>query len=190
MVLTVEPPPPNPPAGGSQLEALPHTKSPSSQGVIKWARITSPGPEAQADAPFLASATLPLQTPRQPDSRPPNDLPSTPPSPTASYDVVANQLKHLESLVDSVLATVVIIQAASSQPITLSTHMQEALELLNKLVVPATSARSCTTTHPVPQSKPGQPTMPSHAQVTKGHTTHTAKPSPAGHPPLHNHAHP
>jgi hypothetical protein len=147
MVLTVKPPPSNPPAGGSQhlcppilppsgeaevgaegeLELTPHMKSLSSQHMIKWAHITSPGPEANTDAPFLMSTTLPPpQSPQQPDSRSLNELLSTPPLPTASYDVVADQTKHLELLIDSILATVIIMPQSSSSKLLLLSPLHSA----------------------------------------------------------------
>ena len=214
MVLTVEPPSSNPPAGVSQRPHPPHsspspgeaelgiaeheptllTKSPESQRVVKRARFTSPGPEVYADAPFLTSSTppIPSRTQSPPNSRLPDETaPSTPPPFAASRtDMPADQLKHLESLVDSVLATVVIIQATSTQPVTLSPHTREALELLNKLVAPTS-----VTTRSAPRPKPRGPIMPSYAQATKGsHTTHpvghTVKLSPAGHgKPSRNRAH-
>ena len=100
------------------------------------------------------------------------------------------QLKHLELLVDSVLATVTIIQATTSQPVILSPHTQRALKLLNKLVAPTLA-----TTHSAPQPKLQGPTMPSYAQATIGsHSTQTvektAKPSSAGHQPSCNCTHP
>jgi hypothetical protein len=214
MVLTVEPPSSNPPAGGSQRprplntssssgeselgieedELSPPTKSPDSQRVLKRARFTSPGLEAHVDAPFLAPITLPpsSSTHQPPPLRLPEEpAPSTPSLPTTSHDVPVDQLKHLESLVDSVLAAVVIIQAATPQLVVLSPHTRRALELLNKLVAP-TSATTCS----APQPKPRGPTMPSYAQATKGsRSTHApveknVKPSPAGHQPSRNRTHP
>jgi hypothetical protein len=145
MVLTVEPPSSNPPAEGPQRtrplntpsssgesklrikedKPSPPTKSPDSQQVLKWARFTSPGLEAHVDAPFLVPITLPLSssTHQPPSLRLPEEpAPSTPSPPTTSHDVPVDQLKHLESLVDSVLAAVDIIQAATSQPVILSPH--------------------------------------------------------------------
>ena len=97
--------------------------------------------------------------------------------------LLVDQLKHLESLVDLVLVTVVIIQAATSQPVILSPHTQRDIELLNTLVAP-TSATTCPA---LAQPKPWEPTMPSYAQATKGSCSTYApveknvKPSPAGH---------
>jgi hypothetical protein len=215
MVLTVEPPSSNPPAGGPQRtrppntpsssgeselgieedEPSPPTKSPDSQRVLKRARFTSPGLEAHVDAPFLAPITLPpsSSTHQPPSPRLPEEpAPSTPSPPTTSHDVPVDQLKHLESLVDSVLAAVVIIQAATSQPVILSPHTRRAIELLNTLVAP-TSATTCSAPA---QPKPREPTMPSYAQATKGsRSTHApveknVKPSPAGHQLSRNRARP
>jgi hypothetical protein len=177
MVLTVEPPSSNPPAEGSQClcppnmpscsgelelreeedEQSPPTKSPDSQWVLKRARFTSPGPEAYVDAPFLESITLSssssiLQPPTPRSSEEP--APSTTPPPAMSHDVPVDYLKHLESLVDFVLAAVVAIHAATSQPVILSPHTRRALELLNKFAAP-TSA----TTRSAPQPKPQGHTM-------------------------------
>lgn len=203
MLLTVEPPPPNAPLEGSHSsrtstsqasageaesgagEATPTlTTSPQSQRVVKRARFTSPGPEAHVDAPFLASSTslpspsiqpLPLAT-RPPEEAPPSTLPRS----ATSCDVPADHLKHLETLADSMLATVAIIQAASTCPVILSPHARKALDLLNTLVAPPPA-----TTCPPPQPKRREPTKLSYAQATKGsHTTppveHNARPSPAG----------
>jgi len=187
MVLTVEPPSSNPPAGGPQRPRPPNTPSSSgeselgikedepsppsksldSQRVLKRARFTSPGLEAHVDAPFLAPITLPpsSSTHQPPSPRLPEEpAPSTPSPPTTSHDVPVDQLKHLESLVDSVLAAVVIIQAAMSQPVALSPHTRRAIELLNTLVAP-TSATTCSAPA---QPKPREPTTPSYAQATKG----------------------
>ena len=193
------PHPPNTPSssGESELgikedEPSPLTKSPDSQRVLKQARFTSPGLEAHVDAPFLASITLPpsSSTHQPPSPRLPEEpAPSTLSPPTTSHVVPVDQLKHLESLVDSVLAAVVIIQAATSQPVILSPHTQRAIELLNTLVAP-TSATTCSAPA---QPKPQEPTMPSHAQATKGSRSTYAlveknvKPSPAGHQLSHNH---
>jgi len=204
MVLTVEPPSSNPPAGGSQHPQPPHaplssepelgveenpsssTKSPEPQRVLKRAHFTSPGPEAHIDALFLASTTLPLSlfssTQQPPTLRTPEETaPPILPLPATSHDMPADHFKHLELLVDSVLTTVVIIQAATSQPAVLSPHMRRALELLNKLVAP-NSATTC----PAPQPKTRGPTTPSYAQATQTKRTHstptvenTIKPSPA-----------
>jgi hypothetical protein len=215
MVLTVEPPSSNPPAGGPQRtcppntpsssgeselrieedELSPPTKSPDSQWVLKQAHFTSPGLEAHVDAPFLAPITLPpLSSTHQPPSPrlPEEPAPFTPSPPATSHDVPVDQLKHLESLVDSVLAAVVIIQAATSQPVILSPHTRRAIELLNTLVAP-TSATTCLA---LAQPKPREPTMLSYAQATKGsRSTHApveknVKPSPAGHQLSRNRARP
>jgi len=215
MVLTVEPPSSNLPAGGPQHprppntpsssgkpklrieedELSPPTKSPDSQRVLKRAHFTSPGLEAHVDAPFLAPITLPpsSSTHQPPSLRLPEEpAPSTPPPPTMSHDVPVDQLKHLESLVDSVLAAVIIIQAATSQPVVLSPHTRRAIELLNMLIAP-TSATTCSA---LAQPKPWEPTTPTYAQATKGsHSTHAlveknVKPSPAGHQLSCNRTHP
>ena len=206
MVLTVEPPSSNLPVGGPQRprplntpsssgeselgikedELSPPTKSLDSQRVLKQARFTSPGLEAHVNAPFLTSITLPplLSTHQPPSPKLPEEpAPSTLLPPTTSHDVPVDQLKHLESLVDSVLAAVVIIQAAMSQPVILSPHTRRAIELLNTLVTP-TSATTCLAPA---QPKPWEPTMPSYAQAIKGSCSIYApveknfKPSPAGH---------
>ena len=195
MVLMVEPPSSNPPVGGSQhpqplhtpLSSEPElrveedeptssTKSPETQRVLKRARFTSPGPEAHVDAPFLVSTTPPLSlflsTQQPPTLRTPEETaPPTLPPPAMSCDVPADYLRHLESLVDSVLATVVIIQAATSQPVVLSPHMQRALELLNKFVAPNSA-----TTRSASQPKTWGPTTPSYAQATtRTHSTPTVE---------------
>ena len=212
MVLTVEPPPPNLPVGGSPCphppntppsgdlelrieEDKPHppTKSPDSQWILKWACLTSPGPEAHAHAPFLAPITLPSSslTQQPPISRSLEEpAPSIQPPPATSQNVPVDLLKHLKSLVDSVLAAVVIIQAATSQPVILSPHTQRALKLLNKFATP-TSATTCS----APQPKPQGHTTCSYAQAMTGSPStqmveKKAKPSSAGHQPSCNHTHP
>ena len=96
-----------------------------------------------------------------------------------SQDVPADHLKHLETLVDSMLATVTIIQADSTCLVILSPHAWKALDLLNIVIAPP----PVTTCLP-PQLKQQEPTKLSYAQVTKGsHTTppvdHNARLSPA-----------
>ena len=125
-------------------EPSPPTKSLDSQRVLKWACFTSPSLEAHVDTPFLMPITLPLLllTHQPPSLRLPEEpAPSTPSPPTMSHDMLVDQLKHLESLVDSVLATVVI-QAATSQLVILSPHTRRAIELLNMLITP-TSDTTC-----------------------------------------------
>jgi hypothetical protein len=209
MLLTVEPPPSNPHGGPShrahspdtasssgdaepesaQQEPIPPTKSPQSQRVVKRARFTSPGPETHVDAPFLAPTASPLPplTHQPPTARSPAEAPpSTLPLSATSCDVPADQLEHLESLVDSMLATVAVIQAASTQPVVFSPHTLKALSLLNMLVAPTPA-----TTRPVPQSKFTGPTMLSYAQAAKGsptthpveHSVRPSGPSPAGRQP-------
>ena len=212
MLLTVEPPPPNAPLEGSHSsrtltsqasageaesgagEATPtFTTSPQSQRMVKQARFTSLGPEAHVDAPFLTSSTslpspsiqpLPL-TMRPPEEAPPSMLPRS----STSCDVPADHLKHLETLAYSMLATVAIIQAASTCPVILSPHARKALDLLNTLVAPPP-----VTTCPPPQPKRREPTKLSYAQATKGsHTTppveHNARLSPAGRKSPHSQTH-
>ena len=217
MLLMVEPPPSNLLGGPShrarspetasssgdaepestQQEPIPSTKSPQTQCVVKWARFTSPGPETHVNAPFLplSAPALPPSTHQPPTVRSPAEAPlSTLPSSATSCDIPADQLEHLELLVDSMLTTVVVIQAASTQPVVFSPHMLKALSLLNTLVTPTPA-----TTRSVPQSKltPG-PTKLSYAQAAKGsptthpveHSVRPSGPSPAGRQPSHKRAQP
>lgn len=209
MLLTVELPPSNPLRGPShrarspdtasstgdaepeptQQEPIPPTKSPQTQRVVKRARFTSPGPETHVDAPFLAPSVSPLppSTHQPPSARSPAEAPpSTSPLSATSCDVPADQLEHLESLVDSMLTTVAVIQAASTQPVVFSPHTLKALSLLNTLVAPTPA-----TTRSVPQSKFMGPTTLSYAQAAKGsptthpveHSVRPSGPSPVGHQP-------
>ncbi|PPQ82719.1 hypothetical protein CVT25_009430 [Psilocybe cyanescens] len=134
---------------------------------------------------YLLTNSPPSLTPIRPTGGAPTGLlsPTLPPLPLLLNDVAMGQLKHLESLLDLVLATLVIIQSTSTtQPITFSTHTQQALQVLNCLV----------SDPPVPLT-PTLPPPPSHASrrssfsqaVKHGHakqppTAHKKAPSPAG----------
>ena len=168
----VEPPPPNPPVGGSpcphpsntppsgelklrieENEPHPPIKSPNSQQILKQVCFASLGSKAHADTSFFTPITLSLSSSTQQPliSRSLEKLASSiQPPPTISQDMPVDLLKHLESLVDFVLAAVVIIQAATSQPVILSPHTQRALELLNKFATP-TFATTCSAPQPKPQ---------------------------------------
>ena len=216
MLLTVKPPPSNPLGGPShrarspdtasssgdaepesaQQEPIPPTKSLQSQRVVKQAHFTSPGPETHVDAPFLAPSTSPLppSTHQPPTTRSPAEAPpSTLPMSATSCDIPADQLEHLESLIDSMLAMVAVIQAASTQLVVFSPHTLKALSLLNMLVAPTPA-----TTRPVPQSKFMGPMMLSYAQAAKGsptthpveHSVRPSGPSLVGCQPSHKRAQP
>jgi len=62
--------------------------------------------------------------------------------------VVLEQTRHLEALLDSVLATLVIIQTASTSPVNLSDHSCHALSVLNKLVQTASQSATLATCSP------------------------------------------
>ncbi|CAA7257322.1 unnamed protein product [Cyclocybe aegerita] len=64
--------------------------------------------------------------------------------------LVVEQTAHLESLLDSVLATLVIIQAAVTMPIALSNHTCESLSVLDKI------AHTSASNHALPTSPPVQ----------------------------------
>jgi len=100
------------------------------------------------------------------------------PLPAALEGVVAEHLKHLESLLDSILATVVIIQSVStSTAIPISSHAQDALKLLHNLIplahTPVDASAPMKQTHQANVTI--VPTCKSYAQATKD-----ARPPPAG----------
>ena len=155
-------------------------KSPHTDRVVKRGRLHGPKHSvapAATQAAHLSPAPLGHSISENPQARPQNPTSSLP---TALEGVVADHLKHLETLLDSVLATVVIIQSASTMPtVSVSSHAQEALRLLHTLVPMAHTP--ITASLPAPsRTKPTQeaPTRKSYAQATQ-----TARPPPAGHLP-------
>ena len=152
--------------------------SPQSGRTTKRGRITSPQrigpvsltPQFALDRPSNESQTAELNN---------STLPSVAP-------VVAEQTKHLEMLLDSVLATLVIIQVASTMPIALSKHTREALTVLNKFANTGVSTSAPLVNPPAATSHPRK----SYANATTSRPptqkkAHTARPSPAGQPSRH-----
>ncbi|KAF8955421.1 hypothetical protein BDZ97DRAFT_1926834 [Flammula alnicola] len=162
--------------GEEKVRLTLHTKSPHTRRVVKRGRTSNrPDSRDDAEALFLASPPSPTPFRLQRGSIHVEAQPSTQPTPTTSTDVAARQVERLESLLDSVLATLSIIQANSTTPVALSAHSREALAVLNKIVTPEAPP---VTNKPTTTSK-------SYAQATKDcHATqtvaHAAKPSHAG----------
>ncbi|KAF8954927.1 hypothetical protein BDZ97DRAFT_1862202, partial [Flammula alnicola] len=158
-----------------------HTKSPHTKRVVKRGRTTNHS---------LRSDTPPSSTPPglPGGSLHAEALASTQPPPPASHDVAGTQLDRLESLLDSVLATLTIIQASSTMPVVLSMHSRDALYVLNKMLH---LDQPLTATAPAPQpvlTRSEDRTPKSYAQAAKQSpaackAAHTSKPSPASQPP-------
>ena len=162
------------PAGENALNKI----SPQSQRTTKRGRLTSPQREGSASP--------------SPSPFPAQHCPSDE-GQTAELDrstscsvaqVVAEETKHLELLLDSVLATLAIIQTASTTPIALSKHSREALSVLNKITTTSSSSSA------PPGRSPDAVTHPkkSYASVaTRPHirTAHKARSLPAGQTPRH-----
>ncbi|KAF8879515.1 hypothetical protein CPB84DRAFT_1852065 [Gymnopilus junonius] len=86
---------------------------------------------------FLPTATSPLTSPLWLSQSSPHDatLPATMPTSVRFQDSVGMELEQLESLLDSVMATLVIIQSCSTSPAPYSLHCQEALAIITKLLI-------------------------------------------------------
>jgi len=151
--------------------------SPHSKRITKRGRITSPqwdGPNSSPPSPAAHRLPNEGQTAEDDNS---NLL-------TVGH-MVTEETKHLESLLDSVLATLVIIQAASTLPIALSKHAREALTVLNKI----TNNDASTPALPGQLPAKNQPKK-SYANATTPRpptkkTAHKARSSPAGQQPPH-----
>ena len=149
------------------------TKSPHTDRVVKRGRLHDPDALAATQAAHPSDALLGHPASANPPAR---SRSPTLPLPTPD-GVVADHLKHLETLLDSVLATVVIIQSVSTMPtVSVSSHAQEALKLLHTLV-PMAHPPPTASTSALSQSEPLQeaPNRKSYAQATQ-----PARPSPAG----------
>ena len=150
------------------------TKSPHTDRVVKRGRLHDPDAPAATQAAHPSDAPLDHPAPANPQVEPHSP---TPPLPTASDGVAADHLKHLETLLDSVLATIVIIQSVStSSTVSVSPHAQEALKFLHTLV-PMVYSLPTASTSATPRSEPVQevPTRKLYAQATQ-----TARSPPAG----------
>ncbi|KAH9479160.1 hypothetical protein JR316_0007746 [Psilocybe cubensis] len=117
-----------------QTKRSPHTKR-----LIKKGRTH---PRKSVDAPPGPSPQHSVNTPiplADPHSAPNTDAapPSTLPPPAVSSDIVAGQVAHLETLLDSILATVAIIQSISHGTVTLSDRTMHAALLLHSTLFPA-----------------------------------------------------
>ncbi|KAF8958796.1 hypothetical protein BDZ97DRAFT_2078445 [Flammula alnicola] len=158
-----------------------HTKSLHTKCVVKRGHTTNHS---------LRSDTPPSSTPPglPGGSLHAEALASTQPPPPASHDVAGTQLDCLESLLDSVLATLTIIQTSSTMPVVLSMHSRDALYVLNKMLH---LDQPLTATAPAPQpalTRSEDRTLKSYAQAAKQSpaackTAHTSKLSPASQPP-------
>ncbi|PPQ84234.1 hypothetical protein CVT25_002137 [Psilocybe cyanescens] len=120
-----------------------HTKSPHMRRIVKQGHKHTPKAEILENldpnmyTKYPLTNSPPSLTPIRPTGGAPTSLlsPTLPPLPSLPDDVAMGQLKHLESLLDLVLATLVIIQSTSTtQPIMFSTHTQQALQVLNRLL--------------------------------------------------------
>jgi hypothetical protein len=107
-------------------------KSPHTDHVVKRGCLHDPDAPAATQAAHSSDALLNHSAPANPQVR---SHSPTPPLPTALDGVAADHLKHLKILLDSVLATIVIIQSVStSSTVSVSPHAQEAFKLLHTLV--------------------------------------------------------
>jgi len=92
---------------------------------------------------------------------------------------VVGHMAHLDALLDSVLATLVIIQSASTSPLQLSYHTKAAFTTLNQLL-----SSSITRTASIPDSG-AKPLTYAEATTTRPAASHkaahVARSSPAGH---------
>ncbi|CAA7266314.1 unnamed protein product [Cyclocybe aegerita] len=183
-------PEPTPPE--SEEEADQHTRSPHTKRIVKKGRTASrTGPDTLDSEPTHTNPSTyapDTSTPHGPTETPTLTTPL--PTPSTHGDAVSEQTRHLETLLDSVLATFVIIQAASTTPVTLSNHANEALSTLYKLTTPllpsedrAHAATNATTPALTPELM--NPRKQSYADVTKpcqttSKTKHQARSSPAG----------
>ena len=79
--------------------------------------------------------TPPSQSPARPTLA---EEPTSPAAPTLSSCSVAEHLQHLESLLDSVLAMVVILNTTTTTPV-YSVHMRDAVKALSTLFCPKAS---------------------------------------------------
>ncbi|KAJ3496135.1 hypothetical protein NLJ89_g10527 [Agrocybe chaxingu] len=167
-------------AKASHQKKSPHTKRTVKKGRTTYTPATDNGPDTPA---FLPPHAKPLSTDVPPaESHHHAPTPQTQPEP----DAVTAQAKHLESLLDSVLATLVIIQAATNTAVTLSNHSRQALKLLNTLLPPEDQVQATSSpTPPVPTSEPANHLKQSYADAAKPcqvtpNMTHHARSSPAG----------
>ena len=136
------------------------TISPHTHWIIKHGRTDS---TLLDDDP----TTPPSQSPARPMLA---EEPTSPAAPTLSPCSVAEHLQHLESLLDSVLATVVILNTMTTTPV-YSVHMRDAVKALSTLFRPEASVDT--------------PNLPSAAeqspQICKSYATAAAPPPSKAH---------
>ncbi|KAF8888361.1 hypothetical protein CPB84DRAFT_1749499 [Gymnopilus junonius] len=135
-------------------------------------------------------ATSPVTSPlRLSQSSPHDDAPpATMPTPPRTQDLAGMELEQLESLLDSVVAAMVIIQSHSTLLVIYSPHCQEAFTIIMKMLMPG-SPHAMAATLPNPLyalSNNGGKTTKSYAEVTTQNTAmapaaHVRKLSLAGH---------
>lgn len=158
----------------------PYKTSPHTKRVVKKGRLNEASPvlgleEARTLPLFPAPAAMqsPMLTPAEPP------LP-TMPQPAVTKSTVGKHLAYLEALLDSVLATVVTIQAAN-KPFEMSKRTQESLALVNQHL--AVHSQLSATPGSVLPATGHTATKKSYADATKAqHSTkaiHTPRSSPA-----------
>ncbi|KAH9475386.1 hypothetical protein JR316_0012497 [Psilocybe cubensis] len=117
-----------------QTKRSSHTKRLIKKGrTHPWKSVdASPGPSPQ----HSVNTPIPLADPH---SAPNTDAapPFTLPLPAVSLDIVAGQVAHLKTLLDSILATVAIIQSIFHGTVTLSDQTMHAALLLHSTLFPA-----------------------------------------------------
>lgn len=183
-----------PESEGDEAGAAHYTKSPHTRRTVKRGRTTN----ALAGGPSIPQFPQFLP-PHSPQSPTPYRLPTmgqlaeslhpTTPPPVPPEDIVMDQVKHLEGLLDSVLATLVIIQAASNTDIALSEHSRHALKVVNSLLQPKSNVDISCPTDQIPSTLANHQKK-SYADVTKHchaaqKATHPERSSPAG-PSVHH----
>ncbi|CAA7262598.1 unnamed protein product [Cyclocybe aegerita] len=177
----------------------PHTKRTVKRGRTKYTPATEDGP---------TPAFLPPHTQLLPLEGLPAESPHHAPPPRTQPEPVAAQVKHLESLLDSVLATLVIIRAATNTAVALSDHSKRVFKMLNTLLPledPAHATDNLTAPAPTPElashpkqsyadaAKSCQPEVTSrptnHARSSPAGATAHHRPSIAEQRPRHPHPH-
>ncbi|KAF8188340.1 hypothetical protein BJ912DRAFT_968526 [Pholiota molesta] len=155
---------PNPKPTESRRTQDRTTKTTNQNANLTIPRATSPNLATETQATL--ATTQPSLNPARPSVELQDN--STMPSHATSLGDVANdQLKHLESLLDSVLATLVII-SATTLPVALNNHCQQVLSTpADPAQQPATTKGSYADAVTTPNARP---------------ITQTTTPSPAGRP--------
>ena len=154
------------------------TKSPHTDRVVKWGRWeTGPPPSktsAVTQAAHPSNAPIGHSEPPVPQARPAG---LSMPLPAAFQGIIAEHLTHLESLLDSILATIMIIQSVNTAPtLSISSHAQDALKLIHTLIPLAHTPNDTNT--PAPQQH--KPAHKATASKLYAQAAHTTCPLPAG----------